>query len=404
MWHTSTYNSLPSAPAGRFAFRAFWLFVFMVAWENTLVLPGGGTAAKAVGALVGVLGLFALVRMNQFRSHKLLLFSSALVLWSWVGVLWSAHRDVAASRALTYTQLLVVVWLTLQLVHSADQLASLMWAYVLGASVSAAACLLSFWRGIQFTFGRYTAEGFDPNDLSCYLDLAIVMALYLISRSTGIRRWTSLLVVPTASLAVLLTGSRTGAFGLAIALFLPLKATVVGLRKSRKVAVYVAAATAIGGAALIVPETTLGRILSAKSSLLDGQLNQRELIWRAALENLVPCLPLGCGAGNFKYVLAEQTAIEASPHNAFLAIAVEHGYLGLGLWVLILVTAFRRPVRQRTSDRAYWQALVGVLGVALVSLNFEWRKVTWLLMGLAAAGCKQRPKIVAYALGATGTS
>ena len=146
-----------------------WLFVFVVPWENVVVIQGVGTAAKLL-AFCGRRGLSCSVTKGRVRHHPFLWAGLLFVAWAWASLLWSVDQPNTIKRALTYTQLWFMAWLVYQY-GGRVFLSNLLVAYVLGAWVSALLTVWAYMQGLEVIHQRYAAEGFDPNDLSCFLSV-----------------------------------------------------------------------------------------------------------------------------------------------------------------------------------------------------------------------------------------
>ena len=373
----------------RLAFWSVWTFVFVVPWENVVVLPGLGTFAKLVGFWVAGVGLIGIIASGRVRVHPFLGWSLAFVLWSWVSLFWSVKPEATLGRAFTYTQLLIAAWLIYQFSSRTERLRTLMWAYVVGAWVSVLGTFWAYVKGAEVAYGRFAAPGFDPNDLSFYLNVAILMAWHLGVHRRQFVRLISWGLIPFASAAVLLTASRAGALGMVLALaFVLFSVNKLGFRWA---ATSLALLLGLGGYLFttIVPEYSFIRLLTIPEELASGTLNQRTVIWKAGLDAFANHPLLGTGAGTFSFAVEPYLGIEKAPHNVFLAIAVEGGMIGLLFWLGMLVAAFAPALLRTNSNRVFLTFLVGVLTLAFLSLNFEWRKVTWLVMSLAASASVQ---------------
>lgn len=102
-------------------------------------------------------------------------------------------------------------------------LKSLLRAYVLGAWVAVLATFQPYIQGSEVVYKRFAAQGFDPNDLSFYLNLAIPFAAYFGFRATGlVAKIIYLTYIPSALFTVFLTASRAGTLGAAVALLFTL--------------------------------------------------------------------------------------------------------------------------------------------------------------------------------------
>jgi O-antigen ligase len=110
---------------------------------------------------------------------------------------------------------------------------------------------------------------------------------------------------------------------------------------------------------------------------------------------------LGVGPGMFRYHFLEKAdalgfqvhGTTRMAHCALLEIAAEHGILGLGSFLAILLVTLRRLARIRTTDRrpevvnmatAFILVLV-VLMTTGVFLSFAYVRYYWLMLALAAS-------------------
>ena len=57
----------------RYVKALIWLFVFIVPWEDVIIIPGIGTISRAVGLFAGGLGLFSILLKRKLYYHPFLL-------------------------------------------------------------------------------------------------------------------------------------------------------------------------------------------------------------------------------------------------------------------------------------------------------------------------------------------
>lgn len=361
-----------------------WFFVFLAPWENVIVIPGLGTAAKIWGLAVGVVGLLAVLAKGRLRFHPFLLAGLLFVAWGWTSVLWSIEAELSVGRMLTYTGLWLMAWLIYHY-GTVSFPSSLLQAYVLGAWVAALLTIQAYVKGITVVYQRFAAEGFDPNDLCIYLNLGIPFAAYLGFRArSALARLFCLFYIPVALVAILLTASRTGALGSAVALLFVLYHLRAVKMKWRLAGIFL-----LMGAAWAtltwVPQASLARISTILAEVRGGSLNERLNIWAAGLQVFATHPVLGVGAGTFSQAVEPILKEPRAPHNAFLAIAVEEGFVGLFLWLSLITLPFLKVLKFSPHERWLWLVTLAILLISFVSLNFEWRKVTWLMLAFAAA-------------------
>jgi O-antigen ligase len=153
--------------------------------------------------------------------------------------------------------------------------------------------------------------------------------------------------------------------------------------------------------------STLTQFFQSEESgqVLDNSLEERSRYLVVGRNMILDSPLIGLGADHFKanftnYILelgqSPDRDANRNAHNYYLEVATEHGLIGLGLVVAMLVLALRRL---HTARRAFQQAndlrmsdLAGFLLVAMVgymfsaiSLHGDYPRFLWALIGLAAA-------------------
>lgn len=370
----------------RVAKSIIWLFVFTIPWENVLTISGGGTLAKLIGLAAGGIGGIAALTTKKVRFHPFLWAGLLFIIWNWLSLLWSIDQELSLQRVLTYTQLWVMAWMVYQYADR-NFLEFLLRAYVLGAWVAVAATIYSYMTGSELYYQRYAAEGFDPNDLSFYLSLAIPMASYLGLKASSISvKVLFLTYIPVSLFAIALTASRAGAIATAVALlYIPQSSTMLNWKWRMTAFLFlIFASTTL---LTQVPIENYLRLASVIEETTTGNLNQRLEIWRMGLEAFVNHPIIGIGAGAFPATIP---GTPTAPHNVFLAVAVEGGLIGLLLWLLISFYSLKGIFRLKSFERELWLFVGVILLLAWFSLNFEWRKASWLMMSLAASASSLR--------------
>jgi O-antigen ligase len=200
-----------------------------------------------------------------------------------------------------------------------------------------------------------------------------------------------------------MTGSRAGLVGLAVALV----AAVVAAGQSRfKVAAATLVMLGIGVVyfAVYAPQYQVERL----SSVQEDRGTGRSDLWVVAGEIVRQNPAHGVGAGNFPLAEARYAATEVDisridlildkrkvVHNTYLSILSELGFVGLALFLFIVVTALASTVYAirllRGRDWAFELQLrgflVGLLGIlaAYTFSSAEYEKQLWLLVGIALA-------------------
>ena len=382
----------------RVAFVFLWLFVFTVAWENVLMIPGFGTIGKAVGMVAFATGLLAIIDRGSLRKFAFLhALMGIFVVWGGFTYFWSNAPERTNTEVVTYLQLLLMVWLIRELASTKTLQQGLISAYVLGTYVSVIFIFVAFRSGLATHYNRFTAEGFNPGDLALMLVLSIPFSIYLTSvERNGLLLWLYRLHPAVAISCIFLSAARGAFIDLLIALlFIPLSFSK--WKPSQKVAMSVVAACGLAGVAVLVPQSSWTRIASIGQEVSSGTLNERTTIWKAGLELFRTHSLQGVGVNAFAPSVqrllgnpgqmrkaAENEIVEYVAHNTFVSVLVEEGIVGFALFVLILAGLCRGILSLEKAERRLWAMVLLVWMIGVMELTWEYRKPTWLLFGLLA--------------------
>jgi O-antigen ligase len=310
---------------------------------------------------------------------------------------WSLYPEGTLTQAVTYIQLLMMVWLMWELASRGREQMRLMQAYVLGTFVSGIDTVYLFLSHHESVYQRYAGARLDANDLGLMMALSIPVSYYLLIQSKGKIAWVYRLQLALAGTTVLLTASRGAALASVVALaIVPL--THARLTARQKIAVLLTVSFLVAGALLFVPSTSWERLSTIPQEFSQGTFTGRTVIWTAAWELFRGHPILGVGANAFRLTVsriltetirADESGIPQAPaaHNTFLSVLVEQGVIGFALFcallsVLALSVRGLPPLQQKL-----WIVLLGVWVVGVSGLTWEMRKPTWFFFGLLMAQC-----------------
>jgi O-antigen ligase len=132
----------------------------------------------------------------------------------------------------------------------------------------------------------------------------------------------------------------------------------------------------------LVPQSSVQRLATTGSSIAEGDLGHRVYIWHEGLAVFAEHPFLGIGSDAFR------TAVESNrlAHNVFLSVLVEVGIVGFVLFVIILAIAVYQAMHQPKWDARFWLTTLMVWTLGAFTLNWSWKKQTWLFLGLAVVG------------------
>lgn len=367
----------------RLAYLALWLYVFTIPWENIITLPGLGTLSRFVGIGAVGIGLLYVLISGSLRFHRVHVWGVLFVLLAAFSYFWSIEAADTLNRVFQYGLLFAFFWVLFSVLDKPEQLRGILVAYVLGCYVAGFDTITNFLSGSEAYYQRYAADGFDPGDLSFVLALGIPMAWYLAFKENSRLVWIYRLYPLVAVMVILLTAARAGLLGVAVGLLFVFFTLP---RASWRVK---ALATVLGLVALwmipiLVPAESFSRLATLSEELTQGSLNDRTNIWLAGWQNFSDRPLLGVGAGAFGASLREHELFRdwVAPHNLFVSIATEMGLLGLGLFVLMLVSVVTVLWQMPSLERGLWLTVLAILFLAFMAQNWEWRKQTWFVLGM----------------------
>jgi O-antigen ligase len=360
-----------------------WLFVFAVPWQNMVILPGLGTISKVLGAGAIAGTLVHVVLSGKIRKPVAFHWVAiGYVCWVLLSVFWAvAVPDSYLEKVATYLQLLVMTWVIWEAAPTRARLTGLLQAYVLGAYVATGSTIYNYATGTTLAYERFSASGFDPNDLGMLLALALPMAWYITSTtSSAFLRWLNRAYFVAGTVAILLTSSR-GALLAALAALSVIPWTLTRLRRGLRVATVVIMLGAGAAAVRFVPDFAFQRLSTTTSVLSGGTMSGRLGVWKQGLWT-VPARPLqGYGPAGWWPTIGVKIGNRA-PHSSWLAILVEEGIIGLVLYLALFMVVFTRLLVLPTFERRVSLTLLGTLVIAMTPLGWDADKAPWLVLAL----------------------
>ena len=374
------------------AYAALWIFVFSVPWEDVVVIPGLGVVSRLTGVLALGLALLAAVVSGRFRRWDLLHVAALLYVLLAVCTVLVFGSETVPKKLWTYLQLFLVLWMIWELAPSRKRQLGLLTAYVFGAYVSAFSTIMALRRDTGAR--RFSAGGFDANDLAAILALALPMAWYLGTvHHRPLVRFLCRAYLPLGVLAIGLTGSRGGMLATIVALLIvPL--TMTKLSVGRLVTTIALVVISGSLAVAYVPETVIERLATTRSEVQEGRLGGRLKLWVAGSKAFARRPMLGYGTSGFRNAIAPYLPTRPQvAHNSYLSVLVEQGIVGFVLYSLMFFAVFRAVLGLPTLDRRFSLILLATLGVIMIPLTWEDHKALWFilaaLLGLARASARE---------------
>ena len=367
--------------------RGFALaLIFVIPWENAIEIPGLGTLARGVGLVAAGVWLVTVALRGHLRRlgpfHMVL---AAFLLLHVAGLLWSIDTHVTQSRVITWAQLGVLSLLIWDQMDTPPRLMNALRAFMAGAAVSAGSTLWNWAQGVNFSHTRFSASGFNADDVGLILAIGMPVAFYLMAHEKGWVRWLVAAYLPLALFAIGLSGTRTAILA-SVPGFLYGALQLLGSRPDgRWVATVVVVVLGVVFGAPLLPEESLERLATTDDEIASGDLSGRTTIWWAGLDAFERAPILGSGSATFP--IASGTGRAA--HNSYLSVLVDTGLVGFALFITMLGIAGFAALShgaRAPNTRNFWLALLAAWAIGAFALTWEWRKQTWVVLTLTVAG------------------
>lgn len=376
----------------RLAYALLCVMVFAMPWEETVKIVGNSRLPALAGLGACVMGLISVAVAFKLRPlgwfHAI---AVAFLVWATLSLFWSIDAETSFSRATTYAQLVLLVWLIWELASNASRQRGLLQAYVAGAYLTVADMIRNYARGVTYVsvegYGHesFTSGAFRPNDVAFMLVLALPMAWYLaLHRGRGVVMWINRFYIPLGMVGVFLTASR-GALIPAIFALVIIPLTMGKMRRGSKMMTLALAIAVIPITVAVVPASSWQRLATTKSDLESGTLTHRRDIWRAGFEVFNHHPMLGVGPGNYEVAAGAYLDRPRPAHNAFLAVLVEQGMVGFALFCALFVVGLGGLNAMPSLERRFWSVLLLTLVIGLLPRNWDYKKPTWFVLGIFAS-------------------
>lgn len=369
---------------------AFWLalvLLFMIPWENSVIVDGVGRISRLMGILVAAFWMgtvLATGKFRQLRPFHLLVF--LYFFWNSITILWSSDVSGTMDRITTYVQLFVFAWLIWDLFTTKEAIRAGLQAFVLGSYVSVIDTISNYFAGVsRGSTPRYAAEGFNANGLALIVALSLPIAWYLAisatadgTKKTKLLSSVNYLFIPLGVFAALLTASRTALIGMVPTFWFILGASAK-LRFIDRLVISLFLGVALYFIQPLIPQTSLDRLGTTQTELTEGDLSGRRLIWDEALGVFENNSLIGTGSGTFKAAVDFK---DKSAHNTYLAILVESGAIGFGLFLLVVGMSGYHLRYLPKWEALFWFVMLVVWAIGITTMSWEIKKPTWLLLNM----------------------
>ena len=355
------------------------LIAFTVPWSDMVELPYSVQFTRPMVILAVISWLLSWRSGNAVRPANLPIYAmSFLVLLVPFHFLFADDPERTGRRLLSYIGLFLMTFFIYQAIRTWEMYTLLLRSFIAGCCIPLGGLAWNFMNGVVQGDGRYTAAGFDPNDLAGQLALSIPTAAYLAINlpKRGIWFW---MYLPLAVAGILLTASRSGLLILLLACIYPLLG-LIRRTKNNKIGILGSLVCAGLGVYSLSSNISFHRLGTFGDEISRGDMNGRGTVWNNGMELFWENPVFGIGAGSFSGTVGG--GIRMAAHNTYLEILVEHGAIGLTVFLMILVGLILRIRRYPLDERLLWWVTLGCWMILVTTLSWENREITWLLWGL----------------------
>lgn len=331
---------------------------------------------------------------GNWAAKLLILFAA----WMWIQSAWALDTSSHLDGCVLFTKYVILFYLIYRIADGVPRLEVLALAQVSGGF------LLGWSAFRENVSGRLEGVGGpgidDANTLGMQLTVCLVFGGFLLLRLRGTRRLFVFGAIPFIMNAVILTGSRGAAIGAAAAGCVALLLAPATLRWR----VRLSACLAVILLVVLAHDLFWQRLGTISLEATEASAASRIELLRCGYR-MFRDHPLGGGHRGHEvlspqYVPADYlTGGRRSAHNTFMAVLVEQGAPGGGLWLLLqawlAITVLRvgRRARQNHQLQTYRAVLGASLAAVFVSGQFSnflkaevWVWLTAMLVALQAIG------------------
>ena len=397
----SAYNSAAVRSSGWFSSCTVAPSVFVIAalmasvpLENSTVLPEIGSISRLIGLLAAAAVLIDSVTGVEIRRlHAAHAPLALFVIWSAWTCFWSVDPELSTERFTTNLQLLILVWLIWQSVRDLRHLRIVLEGFVLGSCAAVLFTIVKSRNLEAIDAIRYAGAGADPNELGLTLALSLPMAYYLFATARALpARVFWLLTLPFCMIGIVLTASRAGLIA-TVLVMLGISVWHFLTSSRMRLAPFVAGFLLLAAGVVFTPKADLERYATIGDEVSSGRIGKRTRIWRVGMELFSERPLTGIGAATFGYASEPLLGKDLVAHNVYVSILTETGIVGFLIFASALAGLFISAAALDLPERCLWLTVMVTWCVGVMSLTWEYKKITWSIFGLliATAGLWRRP-------------
>ena len=368
------------------------LYILAVPFDAISDILPSGTATRAMGTLLAVVGVIVLIRRKaRVRVPFGALGWVGLVVLMTISLFWALDENAAIHECASIISNLVLMLVIATVPFRMPEIRGMMVATAVSGALAGLVAIGLAMHGMDFTGGRFFLGNgrsvADPNGFAASLLLPIAAAVGLLFRG-GNRTWQIVSLLGTIALTlsgVFLAASR-GAF---VALVVMGIVAVTGWSRHRLAAF---AALVVSVATVLLTPNRIAQRLFAQGAQTTGA--GRLDIWRVGLAVFKQHPILGSGFANFpaaydraflKVFEPQYEGWHRGSHSLLVSTATELGIVGLIVLTIAIVFHYRSILVRARHDVAWLRMtalcaftglLVAALFVDVLTKKYAWLNIT----------------------------
>lgn len=312
----------------------------------------GGKPINLVVAIATILGWLANSEPKKWPSDAFGWCLFVFVVWFTLASAFAPFPDIAWDYWDRFVRTLAVVFLALFMMKSKSRIHAVILGIVLSLGYYGAkgGVFTILTAGSARVLGPIGTELGDNNQLAAAMVMSIPMVNYLQMQSK-FRLVRIGFMVGMALMIIMVFGSnsRGGMVALSASLL------VLLLRSRRRLSYAIVAALVLLPTLAMMPQSFWDRMHTLNNVEADGSFMGRVMAWRVALDVAIDYFPFGAGFYTpqlpviFNHYFPGETIHAA--HSIYFQVLGEHGFIGLAIYLTILIAAWRNTQRVRRLTR-----------------------------------------------------
>jgi O-antigen ligase len=297
--------------------------------------------------------------------------------------------DEIRSRLFRLVQMLVLFWISYNLLRHRRMAGLMLWSFATACSVLAVLNILGFFTESAASQGgeRASAFGRDANNVAAMFSVGVLAMAGLLHgrmRKGRARNLVAWVMLPAVAVAIARTGSRGSFAALVAGLLIFLFAKEGPGTRARNLVLVVVALSILTFATLSLEMNRTRWEMTLEHGTMAGRENIYPAAWKLFLEKPIT----GWGPATHHHVLGARFVRDTlDTHNLFLWLLTEVGLLGSIPYFVGLLFCVRSAWRARAGPYGVLPMAMVVSGL-IINLSLTWheRKVFWLILALTVAG------------------